>query len=84
MAYSPVSYYVSRGAEYGNTGAGGLAAGKVDVRREESSIEEKYEPARKQLEKSKEQAGWWKTFGSVIKGGAKLALLAGVAIIKSL
>ena len=77
MAYSPVSYYVSRGAEYGNTGAGGLAAGKIDVRREEASLEEKYEPARKQLEKSKEQAGWWKTGGDILKGLGKLAILAG-------
>jgi hypothetical protein len=77
MAYSPVSYYVSRGAEYGNTGAGGLAAGKVDVRREESSLEEKYEPARKQLEKSKEQSGWLKTLGSIGKGLVKFGLLTG-------
>jgi hypothetical protein len=80
MAYSPVSYYMSRGAEYGHTGAGGIAAGKIDVRREEASLEEKYEPARKQLEKSKRGAGRWRAFGDFLKGAAKIAILTGTPI----
>jgi len=75
MAYSPVQYYTSRGAEYGNTGAGGLAAGKIDVKREEGKANVKYEKARKELAKSQQRASWWKTAGSLIKGGTKLALL---------
>ena len=56
MAYNPTAYYSSRGAEYGQTGAAGRAAGIGDVL--------KTYPHKKMLKRSKKLA---KGFGTKTK-----------------
>ena len=51
MAYNPTAFYSSRGAEYGQTGAAGRAAGIGDVLEEKAAAKRTTEAATKKLRK---------------------------------
>ena len=77
MAYNPTAYYSSRGAEYGQTGAAGRAAGIGDVLKEKAAAKKSTRTATGKLEKKAQKISFWQGLGNIMKGVSKAAILAG-------
>ena len=80
MAYNPTAFYSSRGAEYGQTGAAGRAAGIGDVLKEKAAAKQKTEAATDKLRKKGSRISMWQGFGNIAKGLTKAAIVAGKSI----
>jgi len=80
MGYNPTAYYSSRGAEYGQTGAAGRAAGIEDVLKEKAAAKKVTQAATDKLKKKGSLISMIQGFGNLAKTGVKAAMFAGKAV----
>ena len=77
MGYNPTAYYSSRGAEYGQTGAAGRAAGIEDVLKEKAAAKKVTQAATDKLKKKGSRISVWQGLGNIAKAVSKAAIMAG-------